>query len=291
MAKLAPTPPPSPPRPGGKTFAPYVESWLTSWNGKSLIEVPGAKAFTFAFCLSKHGKPSFDGTMPADRFLKEAKAIRAAGKDIRIAFGGASGRELATDLRDEKALLAAYRSVVDLYECRYLDFDIEGAAVSDVETNARRNRALKKLQDACPGLKIDFTVAVMPSGLPREVLAMLEDASAAGVKINSVNIMAMNYHDDPKSDMGALAISAARSTKKQLDAAKIGASGVGITPMIGKNDTSEVFALSHAKTVVDFARSTPWVNFLGFWALGRDNPQDTKLDVKPFDFTRAFSKL
>jgi hypothetical protein len=273
-----------------KTFAPYVESWLSKWNGVSLDKVPDAKAFTFAFCLSNRGKPSFDGTMPADRFLPDAKAIRAAGGDIRISFGGATGRELATDVQDEKALLVAYKSVVDMYKCKYLDFDIEGAAISDTKTNSRRNRVLKKLQDAYPDLKIDFTVAVMPNGVPREVLVMLKDAASAGVKINSVNIMAMDYYNNPKDDMGALAISAANATKKQLDAAKIVA-GIGITPMIGKNDTNEIFTMDNAKAVVDFAQKTPWVNFLGFWALGRDNSNDTKLKIQPFDFTRAFSKF
>ena len=290
-------PHPNPPTPApiahpvdAKMFAPYAESWLDKWNGVSLDKVPGARAFTFAFCLSNRGKPSFDGTMPIDRFLRETKAIRAAGGDVRISFGGATGRELATDVQDEKALLVAYKSVVDLYKCRCLDFDIEGPAITDVKTNSRRNRVLKKLQDAYPDLKIDFTVAVMPSGLPREVLTMLRDASSAGVRINSVNIMAMNYFNDPKDDMGALSVSAARSTKKQLDAAKIGA-GVGITPMIGKNDTNEIFTLNDAETIVDFANSTSWVNFLGFWAVGRDNSAGTKLDIQPFDFIRAFSKF
>lgn len=288
-------PHPNPPTPApiahsvdAKVFAPYVESWLSKWNGLSLDKVPDAKAFTFAFCLSNRGKPSFDGTMPVDRFLPEAKAIRAKGGDVRISFGGATGRELATDVQDEKALLVAYKSVVDLYKCKYLDFDIEGAAISDTKTNSRRNRVLKKLQDAYPDLKIDFTVAVMPTGVPQEVLTMLKDASSAGIKINSVNIMAMDYYNNPKDDMGKLAISAAQSTKKQLDAAKIVA-GIGITPMIGKNDTNEIFTLDNAKAVVDFAKATPWVNFLGFWALGRDNSNDTKLKIQPFDFTRAFS--
>ncbi len=289
------TPHPSPPTPAPlpvsttRTFAPYVESWLEKWNGLKLQDVPYANAFTFAFCLSNRGKPSFDGTMPVDRFAPEAKAIRARGGDVRISFGGASGTELATDIHDENALFAAYKSVVDLYRCTYLDFDIEGAAIADTKTNARRNRVLKKLQDAYPTLRIDFTVAVMPTGLPREVIAMLKDATTAGVDINSVNIMAMDYRDNPKDDMGALAIQAAKSTKAQLDAANIAAAGVGITPMIGKNDTDETFTLDDAREVVAFAKDTAWVNFLGFWALGRDNANDTKLQIQPFDFTKVFS--
>lgn len=286
-----PTPTPLQTKTTTKTCAPYVESWLDKWNGTQLKDVP-ANTFSLAFCLSNRGKPSFDGTMPIDRFLPDVKAVRARGGDVRISFGGASGTELASDVHDENALFAAYKSVIDLYACTYLDFDIEGAAISDTKTNSRRNRVLKKLQDAYPTLRIDFTVAVMPSGLPREVVVMLKDAVAAGVEINAVNIMAMDYQDNPKDDMGALAIQAAKSTKAQLDAANIDVAGVGITPMIGKNDTNETFTLDDAREVVQFANVTPWVNFIGFWALGRDNSSDTKLPgLKPFDFTRVFSQF
>lgn len=295
--RLDPHPHPATPSPipsvthPSRVFSPYVESWLDSWNGKKLSEVPYVKNFTFAFCLSNRGKPSFDGTMPADRFLADAKAVRAKGGDVRISFGGATGTELATDVHDETKLFQAYKSVIDLYSCTYIDFDVEGAAISDVATNARRNRVIAKLQQAYPDLRVDFTLGVMQNGLPNECIALLRDATDRGVHVNSVNLMVMDYGTGSKS-MGEDAIRAATNSKKQIDSKKLAVAGIGLTPMIGMNDTApECFSLDDAKRLVDFANSTSWVNFVGFWSLGRDNPKDTKLSIKPFDFTKTFSSF
>jgi hypothetical protein len=278
------------PKPDAKPvlFAPYVECWATKWNGQPLAGAP-CKNFTFAFVVADaKGQPAFDGTMPVDRFLKDAQAIRARGGDFRISFGGASGREVASTIKDPAALAAAYRKVVDAYGARRLDFDIEGAAVADTKSNARRHQAIARLQ-ADTGVKVDFTVATMPQGLGADVLAMLKDAVKAGVAISCVNIMAMDYSASLTGDMGAYAIQAATSTKKQLDAAGIKAD-VGITPMLGKNDiVKEVFTLDNARAVVEFAKKTPWVSLLAFWALGRDNSKATGVAQQPFDFTKVFA--
>jgi hypothetical protein len=39
--------------------------------------------------------------------------------------------------------------------------------------------------------------------------------------------------------------------------------------------------MDNAKEVTDFAKKTPWVNFLGMWATGRD--------TKRWDFIKTFN--
>ena len=289
-------PPPTPPTPptpviaamGKKTFAPYAESWLTKWNGSALWDVP-AKHVTLAFVLSAGGVPKFDGSMDLKTFVDATKKIRAKGGDIRISFGGASGTELALAITDVDVLATAYRKVIDAYDATWLDFDIEGAPTADHASIDRRNAAIAKIQASHPGLKIDYTLAVMPTGLDATGLNILVNAKKHGVVVNAVNLMAMDYSSE-KIDMGDAAISAAKATKTQLDARGISAS-IGLTPMIGVNDTGEVFTMADATKVVNFATSQPWISFLSFWALGRDNPKQSGIAQKPWDFTTAFLKF
>jgi hypothetical protein len=71
-------------------------------------------------------------------------------------------------------------------------------------------------------------------------------------------------------DMGNAAISAAQGTYQQSVSAGM-TSKIGITPMIGVNDVAgEVFSLSDAQDVYDFAQRTAWVSSLGMWSSNRD---------------------
>ena len=67
---------------------------------------------------------------------------------MRVSFGGATGVELAQACTDVTALQAEYQAVVSAYNLEYIDLDIEGAAVADPTTIARRSTALAALQKA-----------------------------------------------------------------------------------------------------------------------------------------------
>ena len=86
--------------------------------------------------------------------------------------------------------------------------------------------------------------------------------------------------------------------RKQLDGLGMKKTGVGITPMIGENDVQgEVFTLADAKKVATFADKTPWVTFVGFWSVGRDNGRaswlsdSSMLHQDTFEFTKTFAKV
>jgi hypothetical protein len=270
-------------------FAPYAESWLSKYDGLSLDQTP-PKWVTLAFVLGANGVPKFDGTMPLDAFAAATKKIRAKGGDVRISFGGATGTELAVGIQDPDKLFAAYDSVVRAYDAKYIDLDIEGGSASDAASVSRRNAAMKRLQDAHPGLKIDYTLGVMPHGLDASGVKILLDAKKHGVKVNAVNIMNMDYGTKSK-DMGGDGIKAAQATKKQLDTNGIDAC-VGLTPMIGLNDTTpETFTIADARAVLEFAQKTPWINFVGFWALGRDRQSVSKTPQKDWEFCDIFGKF
>ncbi|MGK3204660.1 glycosyl hydrolase family 18 protein [Amycolatopsis sp. MEPSY49] len=167
--------------------------------------------------------------------------IRNGGGDVKISFGGASGIELAQACSTSAQVAAEYDAVVKAYGLKYADFDIEGAAIADPTTIARRSQALKTLQNNNPGLKISLTLPVLPTGLTADGLNVVKSAKDAGVNLDLVNVMAMDYYQGA-GDQGAKAISAAKATQAQLkslyglsDAAAW--KKVGVTPMIGVNDS------------------------------------------------------
>ena len=274
-------------------FAPYAECW-NFWNGwndaKTLDKIP-TKNVTIAFVLSSNGTPKFDGTMDINTYVSQAKAVQAKGGVVRMSFGGATGTELAVDIKDVNKLADACESVIKMYNTRYIDMDIEGPTATDISSIKRRNQALAILQKKYPDLKVDYTLSCMQSGLQTEGLNILKNAKAQGVKVNAVNIMAMCYGNNEKH-MGQAAISAATATKKQCDDLGLSYNGVGITSQIGKNDTpNEIFTVDNAKEVMAFVKKTSWVVFTGFWAVGLDNTKSSKTPQTTWEFTNIFNNL
>src|SRR5262249_16651545 len=98
-----------------------------------------------------------------------------------------------------------------------------------------------------------------PSGLTADGLNVLASAKHDGLKIDMVNIMAMDYGSsvDNGGQMGLDAIDAAIATEKQIAALGL-SSKIGITPMIGVNRiSSEVFTLADAQALVHYAQTDP----------------------------------
>ncbi|MGW0210830.1 carbohydrate binding domain-containing protein [Streptomyces sp. NPDC003233] len=98
-------------------------------------------------------------------------------------------------------------------------------------------------------------------------------AKNAGIRIDVVNIMAMDYYAGTGTEMGQGAIDAARATLAQMQSVDSGYTyaNLGITPMIGKNDDGSTFTLGDARTVENFAAQNG-VGRLAFWSVNRDQP-------------------
>jgi hypothetical protein len=201
------------------------------------------------------------------------QTVRAAGADVIISFGGAFGTELAQSCSDATSLQAAYQAVINRYNAKMLDFDVEGASVMDQASITRRNQALVKLKAANPGLVVSYTLPVLPTGLVDSGVNILRSAKADGLNLDLVNVMAMDYGPavDNGGQMGLNAIQAAGNTRQQILAAGLTAA-VGVIPMIGVNDTaSEVFQLSDAQALVAFANANSYITRLSIWSVARDN--------------------
>ncbi len=257
-----------------KVCAPYTECWGNA-SVSGLATSTGNKFYTLAFVISNstsNSAPFWDGTMPMsdNKYVSDIAALRAQGGDVIISFGGSGGSELAQVYTSATALQATYQQVITKYDLKWMDLDIEGAFIADAAAIDRRNKALKGLQDANPGLKISYTLPVMPEGLDQNGLDLLKNAKSNNVQLYVVNIMTMDY-GTCNIDMGQAAISAAQNTRTQIAGIGITAK-IGITPMVGTNDDAcENFTTANAQAVTTYANANSYVGFLGFWAMGSDN--------------------
>jgi len=280
---------------GEQFFAPYVDMGLYPVPDlDGLARQHGVGLFTLGFLqATPSGEAAWAGLQAlsltstnsqAVALRQEISQLRAVGGDAMVSFGGAAGTSLAEKLAASGAtaleLANRYRQVVDTLALNRIDFDIEGAALANRAANQLQAEALKLLQQSHPGLEIWYTLPVLPQGLTPDGLAVVRQALAAGVKLDGVNIMAMDYGDSAAppalKTMGQYAIDAANASFRQLSdlhrsfALGFGWNQLGVTPMIGVNDiTSEVFRTSDAQLLEDFARQQA-LGMLSMWSIARD---------------------
>jgi hypothetical protein len=282
--------------------APYVD--MGAWPTPSLTTMAsagGLKDFTLGFVTSVGCKASwFNAYDPRQAWAKDQiDAVRAAGGDVKVSFGGASGIELAQACTSADALEAEYAAVVDAYGLTYVDFDIEGSAVAEPASIALRSQALALLQQSHPGLKISLTLPVLPEGLTSDGLNVVSSALDAGVDLDLVNLMAMDYYRS--TDYGDAAVQAATSVESQLKTLYPSSSDsqlwakIGVTPMIGQNDDGNVYDQADARQLVSFAQGKH-LGMLSFWEEGRDANactgalyQCTNISQSPYDFSKIFA--
>ncbi|MEZ0064460.1 hypothetical protein ABIA32_000448 [Streptacidiphilus sp. MAP12-20] len=293
--------------------APYVDMGAYPTPSlPSIVAASGLKQLSLAFIVngSTPCTASWFGAYNVSTGWDAADiaAVRAAGGDVRPSFGGENGTELAQSCTTVASLAAQYQLAVTTYALDRIDFDIEGAAVADHASIDRRSAAIAQVQAAQRAkgrdLKVTLTLPVLPSGLTADGLYALQSAKSAGVVVDAVNVMAMDFGDstapNPAGRMGTYAIDAATATQTQikqvwpvLTNAQAWAM-VGVTPMIGQNDQSdEVFGLADAQQLITFAEQNH-LGELAFWEVGRDANACTGALSSCTDITQTpyeFSKM
>lgn len=287
-------------KPASNIYSPYKDLTMgVQWSKtpvepedlNMLSQKSGVKDFNLAFIVANSSgscSPAWGGyaQLPAsgsNAFGKEMIAkLRTNGGSATLSFGGENGTYLSQACTTSTALAQQYESVVEAYQPKHIDFDVEGTQVTNTGAMQRMIAALKIVKQKYPSMIISFTVQVAPKdGLNSNAKAVLSEAAKAGLDYQLVNIMAMDYGSynapDPNK-MGEYAKQSAQQTFNFLktiypnksDAALWGM--IGITPMIGANDVvPEVFTLSDAKNLVSWSKQKG-IKFLSSWSIDRDKP-------------------
>jgi hypothetical protein len=298
-------------------YAPYMDMGrYPTINLTKTAEASGIKHFTLAFVLTgyKNCKAAWFGVsnLKNPLLLDDLETLRALGGDVIVSFGGAGGRELAQFCPDVASLTEQYQLVIDTLGLTHLDFDIEGGRESEAESVERRSAAIAQLQadaaEAGRQLSISFTLPVLTTGLTEGAIGLLQSAIDAGVDIDVVNIMTMNFEESaPPNQMGDNVMQAAQSLFDQLkvlypdkDDASLWQM-IGLTPMIGVNDRpTQIFTVEDAEAVTEFALEKG-LKLIAIWSLDRDQPCEfeqqiatskcSSVEQEPLAFSLAFNAL
>ncbi len=262
--------------PSGTDYAPYFPTWTWDNPGTypyaNLVDLrnkTGMAGVTLAFVLSGGGCSTDDAVTA---HIADIQAFAAMGGQVKASFGGALGTYIEAGCGDPDSLAAAIGDFVDKTGINDLDFDIEQNAAYALST--LRGQALKKVQNT-KGTRISFTLPAGPNGLVAGGLQVVQGALDAGVQISHVNLMTMNYGQFQGNPLGPIAIQSVEGTKAQLQSMIAGLSDaqayamLGATPMIGMNDTGEMFSLDDATLLAKYARDKQ-LGLVSFWAISRD---------------------
>jgi Ricin-type beta-trefoil lectin domain len=287
----------------GVDYAPYFPTWVWGGSGYAftgLVDLQrkaGLDEVTIAFVLSNGG---CNTTQDIEQNMGDVNAFRAAGGHVKASFGGADGAYVESKCGSASALASAIESFVDATGITDLDFDVEQDPMETDSVNAMRGAALKMVQDA-KGIKVAFTLPANPSpggGLADEGKSVVSNAIAAGVTISHVNFMTMDYGDSfGGHPLAPVVVGTLDDGHTQLMSLVPGISSaaawamVGVIPMIGKNDDSEVFSLSDATTLAQFVTANH-VGLASFWSIDRDqtgSDYNTASTVESTDF--AFNTI
>ncbi|GLZ75256.1 hypothetical protein Afil01_00630 [Actinorhabdospora filicis] len=284
---------------GSIKVAPYIDITMASPTLTQVAQATGQKYFTLAFILgsSLGCDPQWGGTIPLNepRIIDQVNALRAMGGDVVIASGGAMGPYLENTCGSADALYNAYVKVLTATGANHLDVDVEASI-----PQAMVNTALKRLVDT-RGTTVSYTMRIQGSdyGMDPYSVQILQDAAAKGLS-PIVNPMLMNF--GYSGDWGQAMISAANATIAQMKTIWPGKSDaqikaqLGVTPMIGRNDTGMTTTQSHARALLSWAQSSH-IGFIGFWSAGRDNggcpnggvsPTCSGISQSLYEFTNIF---
>jgi chitinase len=272
-------------QPRRPVVAPYVYVRvgpdLATW-----ARATGAKRAVLAFYNSDG--VGCAGAWPTDEagLMAQVSAFRALGGEVILSSGGWNADDLAARCPDPQTLAAVYLAALDRLGVKSLDLDPEAAPDHDNLDPAvvdRRSAALKLLQDRFKQrgqrLEISFTLPATPTqGLDARALYVLQSAVKAGVRLDLVQPMVMNYHQGPSplsmADRAKATLEKIRTELQVLlpgrtDAGYWGM--LGAVAMIGRNDPpDEVFTLLDAVQLTVYADERG-LGRLGFWVLSRDN--------------------
>jgi chitinase len=260
--------------------APYEYlGWGDPQNPVTVMQASGVKDLTLAFMLS-HGScnPEWDGSRPLIGGVDQAaiQAIRAAGGDVVVSFGGWSGKKLGSSCKTVAALAGAYQKVIDAYSLKAIDIDIEHTEFTNKKTRARVVAALATVQSANPGIEISITLGTAETGPEKAGLSLISDAAAVGFQPTVWTLMPFDF-GPAQTDMGHASTRSLEGLASVLQSdyhlsAAVAYEHVGVSSMNGHTDeSSETVGLDDFQTILSFAQ-LHHIGRLTFWSVNRDRP-------------------
>jgi chitinase len=271
-------------QPGGAGVmaAPYVYTgWGDPPNIRTVMNATGVKQFTMAFMLSGGGcVPRWDSARPLRGGQDEAmiNAIRAGGGDVQISFGGWSGNKLGPNCSSPTALANAYQQVIDAYNLKYIDIDIENTdEFENFTVMDRILNAMRIIKQNNPGITTIITFGTSINGPTGAGSRLIRQAAALNSNFDVFTIMPFDFGcTGAGRNMFDCTVSATEGLKNQLKAVfgwtdAQAYAHIGISGMNGKSDVNETTTTGHWTQIRDWANQRHLAR-LAFWSVNRDRP-------------------
>jgi hypothetical protein len=249
----------------------------------TIIASSGEKEFNLAFVLDSGGcTPAWDGLstslVSTDTAVQaDINAIRSAGGDAAVSFGGFNGTELGTTCGSASALAAAYQKVITKYNLTRVDFDYENGALDS--NTAIRFGAIAILERNNPKLVVSLTIPMTTVGFPGSGTDEIRQAVAAGARLDIINIMDFDTGLTSGTEIGQTE-AIANDAIGQLEtifgwSAATAWSHLGLQLMNGHTDQpSELFTQDAFNQLLAFAKANHPAWF-AYWSVNRDFPCPT----------------
>jgi chitinase len=286
--------------------APYVMPLANaSPDLPSVMSASGARAFTLAFIVADNGcTPAWETDAGLDDVSSDTQAgpiinaIRAAGGDVVVSFGGYNGTKLGQTCGTPQATAAAEQAIINKYSLKALDFDLEEPEYENATAINNELGAAQILQQNNPGLYESITIPGTTSGTGYFGQQLLNNAKSLGYTPNNYAIMPFDGGFSGASSQ----ITALQDFNTMLMntfgwSSSTAYAHEGISSMNGRTDSAEYFYQSDFQTVLNFAESNRLARFT-FWSVNRDrqcNPPDnngtlsgtcSSVPQNAWDFTR-----
>jgi hypothetical protein len=293
----------------GMAVAPYLYFGfgLPAPNPVTAMSATGVKWFTMAFMLADNSttcSPLWDGdrSLTSGPDVTAINNIRAAGGDVIVSFGGASGDKLGNVCTSASALAGAYQKVINTYHLKAIDIDIEAGEVSNSTVRQRVIDALKTIKANNPGIVTIVTLGTSPSGPGGPELDMIHRGAVSGLNNDVWGIMPFDFGGH-SGTMAQATVSAAEGLKNSLKSEygysdSVAYAHMGISSMNGHTDESdEVVSITDFRNILSYAQ-THHIARLTFWSLNRDRQCGSGLDPDAcsgvtqaqFDYTKVFAQ-
>ncbi|GAB3158557.1 cellulose binding domain-containing protein [Micromonospora sonneratiae] len=268
-----------PPGGGAMAAAPYLyPGWGNPPAPATVMNATGIKWFTMAFILSNGGcAPGWDGNAPLTGGVHHStiNAIRAAGGDIIPSIGGWSGNKLGPNCSTPQALAGAYQQVIDAFNLKAIDVDIENT--DEFENTVVQDRilnALKIVKQNNPGIKTIVTMPTTTTGPNYYGTRLINQAAALQANIDVFTIMPFDFGGG--ANMYQSTVNASEGLKNALktgfgwsDATAY--AHMGISGMNGLSDQRELTSVATWTQIRDWAEARGLAR-LAFWSVNRDRP-------------------
>ncbi|GHJ44165.1 hypothetical protein Cs7R123_15070 [Catellatospora sp. TT07R-123] len=282
--------------------APYEYfGWGDPQSPTAVMSATGIKWFTLAFMLSDGTcNPMWDGSRPLTGGDDQAKinAIRGAGGDVIVSFGGWSGNKLGEKCSSASALAGAYQKVVNAYGLKAIDVDIEDTEFSTASVRQRVVDALKIVKTNNPGIRTFITFGTTPTGPDATGKDLISKGAAAGLDNDGWTIMPFDFGGHTGT-MGQATVSAAEGLKNAVKTAygysdATAYAKIGVSSMNGITDEpGETVTIADFQTILAYAQQHHLAR-LTFWSINRDRACGTGSDAdscsgvsqQPYAFTK-----